>query len=245
MEVIMKFKVLADKEGNFQVREYKENFEIVCSYCNKPDTYNVNEDMDLFCGGCGGLLVIKGKGRTCFDLTDITKLKNIIKMSRSTEDRRNALVLLGRALEWCEDLTLCEFLLQLSINEPDKWMRKKAESILSQQRVTGSARLKQEINLFRNVPIKPPSLISRQPAKDKMIDSIKKPQNCLMDIKRGKLEEDGKIVLKKKEKSFSELLEELEEETLVTPKDDTLYGIKKEVEEKNYRSSGKRRTVFI
>ncbi|MEQ8226044.1 MAG: hypothetical protein ABRQ37_27270, partial [Candidatus Eremiobacterota bacterium] len=152
----MKFKVIADRQGNFMVEEREENFEIACPFCENIDVYQVVEDTDLYCSKCGKLLVIKGKGRTCFDVEDVTKLKNIIKRGTSREDRRNALILLGRVLEWCEDLTLAEFLLHLSLMDPDKWIRERAEQILNQQREAGTAKVKSEIKKLKTSQNPPP-----------------------------------------------------------------------------------------
>ena len=215
----MKFKILIDKRGHFDIREYKENFKIICPNCNSEDTYDVNEDKDLFCGGCGSVLVVKGRGRTCFDLADITKLKNIIKMSKSHEDRRNAVVLLGRALEWCQDISLCEFLLNLSLNDPDRWIRKKAESILSQQRESGSARLKQEINLLRKMPAAPSPLISRQR------EEVKSPPPVI-----AKEETDKTKPTLKKEKSLYDMQKEFEKNISYEEEEKSLYDMHKEVE---------------
>ncbi len=156
----MKFKVIADRHGNFRVEEREENFEIACPFCENIDVYQVAEDTDLYCSKCGKLLVIKGKGRTCFDVEDVTKLKNIIKRGTSREDRRNALILLGRVLEWCEDLTLAEFLLHLSLMDPDKWIRERAEQILNQQREAGTAKVKSEIKKLKTSQNPPPLPVS-------------------------------------------------------------------------------------
>ncbi len=156
----MKFKVIADIHGNFIVQEMEEDFEITCPFCENIDIYQMAEDTDLYCSKCGKLLVIKGKGRTCFDFEDVTKLKNIIKRGTSREDRRNALILLGRVLEWCEDLTLAEFLLHLSLMDPDKWIRERAEQILNQQREAGTAKVKSEIKKLKTSQNPPPLPVS-------------------------------------------------------------------------------------
>ncbi|MEQ8170481.1 MAG: hypothetical protein ABRQ38_16460, partial [Candidatus Eremiobacterota bacterium] len=158
----MKFKVIADIQGNFIVQEMEEDFEITCPFCENIDIYQVVEDTDLYCSKCGKLLVIKGKGRTCFDFEDVTKLKNIIKRGTSREDRRNALILLGRVLEWCEDLTLAEFLLHLSLMDPDKWIRERAEQILNQQREAGTAKVKSEIKKLKTSQNPPPLPVSKK-----------------------------------------------------------------------------------
>ncbi len=158
----MKFKVIADIQGNFMVKEMEADFEITCPFCENIDVYHMDEDTDLYCSKCGKLLVIKGKGRTCFDFEDVTKLKNIIKRGTSREDRRNALILLGRVLEWCEDLTLAEFLLHLSLMDPDKWIRERAEQILNQQREAGTAKVKSEIKKLKTSHSPPPVPISEQ-----------------------------------------------------------------------------------
>ncbi|MEQ8186734.1 MAG: HEAT repeat domain-containing protein [Candidatus Eremiobacterota bacterium] len=158
----MKFKVIADIQGNFMVEEREEDFEIACPFCENIDIYQVNEDTDLYCSKCGKLLVIKGKGRTCFDFEDVTKLKNIIKRGTSREDRRNALILLGRVLEWCEDLTLAEFLLHLSLMDPDKWVRERAEQILNQQREAGTAKVKSEIKKLKTSQHPPPLSVAEE-----------------------------------------------------------------------------------
>jgi ribosomal protein S27E len=154
--IFMKFKVIADIQGNFMLEERAEDFEIACPFCENIDIYHVEEDTDLYCSKCGKLLVIKGKGRTCFDFEDVTKLKNIIKRGTAREDRRNALILLGRVLEWCEDLTLAEFLLHLSLMDPDKWVRDRAEQILNQQREAGTAKVKSEIKKLKTSQKPPP-----------------------------------------------------------------------------------------
>ncbi|OQA18405.1 MAG: hypothetical protein BWY64_01511 [bacterium ADurb.Bin363] len=222
----MKFKVIFDIEGNFQVKDIEEDFDITCPFCDNIDIYRTGEDTDLYCSKCGKLLVIKGKGKTCFDFDDITKLKNVIKRGTSMENRRNAIILLGRAIEWCEDVTLAEYLLHLSVTDPDKWIREKAGQILNQQREVGSAKVRSEIKKLKEkehspLPLQPvssvPEDILPEITEEKEIPSVNKIQQSQ---EKNKVEKETVSEEAQKHKKgklvdiFLELIEDENEEEL-------------------------------